>query len=334
MTVPCRNSAGALPWRIRANNTLEVLLAHRRKHNDWAILKGNVELGESGKACARREVHEETGLDCRLGWELPSLDYIDRKFRPKTAHYWAATLTAGEFTANAEIDEVRWFSVPAAIRTLTKPRERAIPLALGALVHAELGLPAVSARERMLLLIRGASATPRENWQHPDQTRPLADKGKQTARSLVALASLFEVERVLSAPAARCVDTVAPLAHRQSLDVEVSHHLTDGRVEDTMALIDEARGTGTVLCTHEDVVAGALRRLADRDRTKLDAHFGGRRGSAWVLTGDDSRFTSAYYLPMPETRLHTHAVHPAPQSFSPRATSSALDHSDTDVGAA
>ena len=324
MTPTSPVSAGALPWRVGEHDILEVLLVHRRKHQDWAIPKGNVEPGESDRTCARRELREETGLDCRLGWELPSLHYRTPTREPKTARFWAATVRSGTFTPSSEIDQTRWFPFATAIRVLTKPRERAIPLALAARLHARGGTSALAGRQRTVLLVRGGSATPREDWPHADDTRPLTERGTHAARSLLALGTVFDVQQVFSSPASRCVDTVAPLARSQARTVQVFDHLSDGDPRGALDLVDRARGTGTVLCTHEDVINGVLDRLAARDRTTLETRSSGRRGSVWALTGDQHRYTAAYYLPMP---------HPTPISRHP-STPPKLDPFDVDTGAA
>lgn len=297
------STSGALPWRIGPDEALEVLLVHRRNQGDWSIPKGKAEAGETDAECALREVREETGLVCRLGVELPHVVYLDRKRRLKTIRYWAVTAEAGVFSANDEVDDVRWCALPTALRMLTKPRERPIVLALGTALNGQLGIRPVRVRERMLLLVRGAPATPREQWMHSEMTRPLAQDGQTTARVLGNLGSFFEIDRIFSAPATRCMETVAPLAGRESLTLEVSHRLADGRIPEAMRLVEDARGTGTVLCTHENVVDGILTWLADSDRTDLGMRLRHRRGSVWAVTGDESRYTAAYYIPMPETEM-------------------------------
>jgi len=320
MKAPSPNvSAGALPWRLDSAGHPQVLLVHRRKPGDWAIPKGNLDPGESAPACASRELREETGLGCRLSWALPTLEYLTRSGEAKTTYYWAATPTRGRFRANKEIDGVRWFDLPEAAAILTKPRERAIPLALAALLHAELEVTP-KRRPRPVLLVRGAAATPRGRWPLNDTTRPLTADGEQVARSLTSLSSLFQIDRVLSAPARRCVDTIGPLANRQSVVIEVSESLSDGRLPDSLDLVDHARGTGTVICTHEDMISGILRRLALRDHISFDIDIGSRRGSVWVLTGDRHRYTGAHYLPMPEilTRAATEGLQPDPSTTASR----------------
>lgn len=293
-------TSGALPWRISPDANLEVLLVHRRHHDDWSIPKGKADPGESAADCALREVREETGFDCRQGAELPHVVYFDRTRRVKTVRYWAVTVETGAFAVNDEVDGARWLTLPAALRTLTQARERPVVLALGSLVAQQLGVSPVPARERMLLLVRGAAAMPREEWKLAEHDRPLAPEGESMARSLSGLGAFFEIDRILSAPAARCMETVEPLARSEALSVEASLDLADGRIRQAMGLIEDARGTGTVLCTHEDVVSGVLSALAALDRTAVEPHPGRRRGSVWALSGDHARYTSAYYLPLPE----------------------------------
>jgi 8-oxo-(d)GTP phosphatase len=289
---------GALPWRIGKKGALEVLLIHRPAHGDWSIPKGKADPGETGRECAEREVWEETGLRCHVGAELPSIRYEDSRHRIKTIRYWAAAAGSGRFTPNAEVDAVRWLPLPAALRTVTEPRDRPAIIALGSRLQLELGVRPAARREKMLLLVRGADMTKRDEWDPAAGGRPLAPGGEQAARSLASLGALFDIERIVSAPSIRCVETVAELARRESLEVERSAHLAGGSLAATLDLVAGTRGTGTVLCTHEGVMADVLAHLIQHDRTVLTKRFRVRKGSAWVVTGDRTRYHSAYYLPL------------------------------------
>lgn len=296
---------GALPWRIGRKGAVEVLLIHRPVHGDWSIPKGKADPGESGRDCAEREVREETGLRCLVGAELPSIRYEDSKHRVRTIRYWAAAAESGRFTPNEEVDAVRWLSLPAALRAVTEPRDRPAIIALGSRLRSELGVRPAPRREKMLLLVRGAEMTRPDEWDPAAGGRPLAPSGVQAARSLASLGAMFEFERIVSAPSVRCVETVAELARRESLEVERSEHLTGGGLAAMLDLVAQARGTGTVLCTHEGVMADVLAHLIHHDRTVLTKRFRVRKGSAWVLTGDRTCYRSAYYLPLSPADLST-----------------------------
>jgi phosphohistidine phosphatase SixA len=72
-----------------------------------------------------------------------------------------------------------------------------------------------------VLLIRHASAGDRDEWTGDDRRRPLDKRGRKQARRLVDLLASYPVERIVSSPADRCVQTVEPLADARGLTIEV-----------------------------------------------------------------------------------------------------------------
>ncbi len=123
-------AAGGAVWRMVPSGT-EVVVVHRPAYDDWALPKGKAAAGEADEETALREVHEETGLECRLGPALPSTTYRDADKRLKVVRYWAMTVAVGQAgtdphptqAGSTEVDEVRWASLDEARKLMTYPRD-------------------------------------------------------------------------------------------------------------------------------------------------------------------------------------------------------------------
>jgi 8-oxo-dGTP pyrophosphatase MutT (NUDIX family) len=116
-------AAGGLVVR-RHNSSLEIVVVHRPVHQDWSFPKGKLEEGETFEEAALREVHEETGMECRLVRFVGHTEYVDRKGRPKAVAYWVMEALRGTFGPNPEVDELRWLSLDEASNMLSYPRDR------------------------------------------------------------------------------------------------------------------------------------------------------------------------------------------------------------------
>jgi 8-oxo-dGTP diphosphatase len=126
-------AAGGIVTRETEDGRIEVLLVHRPKYDDWTFPKGKCEAGESDEAAAAREVREETGYECALGAEAPTVRYRDAKGRPKRVRYWFMTVVGGApDVPNAEVDEMRWISPRDASTLLTYAHDQALAMRLGA----------------------------------------------------------------------------------------------------------------------------------------------------------------------------------------------------------
>jgi 8-oxo-dGTP diphosphatase len=108
---------------VRENGVPEVLLVHRPRYDDWSFPKGKAHEGESDEDCARREVGEETGLECVLGESLPTVSY-ESKGRPKRVRYWLMEPGGGEFTPHREVDRIEWLDLDEAGKRLTYDHDR------------------------------------------------------------------------------------------------------------------------------------------------------------------------------------------------------------------
>lgn len=156
-------SAGVLVFRRRSHG-VEVLLVHPGgpfwKNKDagaWTIPKGLVEAGEDPRACALRELREETGLD--YTGELFELGAITQK-GGKRVRAWAAESDfdpaslasttfemewppkSGRRATFPEVDRAEWFTLDAA-REKINPAQAALLDALSRRVSGDGGSESV-----------------------------------------------------------------------------------------------------------------------------------------------------------------------------------------------
>ena len=106
----------------------EIVVIHRPRYDDWSFPKGKLDDGEGVEEAALREVHEETGMACRILAPLGETHYPDRRGRPKVVRYWLMEPEDGAggapFQPNAEVDVLRWLPPEDADRLLTYPHDR------------------------------------------------------------------------------------------------------------------------------------------------------------------------------------------------------------------
>ncbi len=118
-------AGGAIVPR-RRDGSLELLLVHRPKYDDWSFPKGKCADSESDEECALREVEEETNLSVRLGGELIATEYVS-KGRPKRVRYWLAEAQHPEAArAQNEVDEIAWLAPAEAEARLSYDRDVAV----------------------------------------------------------------------------------------------------------------------------------------------------------------------------------------------------------------
>lgn len=116
-----------------------------------------------------------------------------------------------------------------------------------------------------LLVVRHARAGDRTAWLGDDRLRPLDKRGRKQARALVEALEPFTIERIISSPYLRCVQTIEPLAAGRKLELEAREELGEGR-SDGVPLALALAGEPVVLCVHgglTDVAFGVRLRKAE-----------------------------------------------------------------------
>jgi 8-oxo-dGTP diphosphatase len=104
-----------------------VAVVHRPKYDDWTLPKGKHEPGEDDPGAALREVFEETGFEGAIVGDLGTIEYeVERggAILPKVVRYYVMTAKAGAFTADAEVDDLRWLPRDEAMELLSYARDR------------------------------------------------------------------------------------------------------------------------------------------------------------------------------------------------------------------
>ena len=299
-------AAGAVVWR-RGPDGPEVLLIHRPRRDDWSLAKGKREPGEMLPRTAVRETVEETGLRPVLGRRLQTVQYLAGG-RPKCVHYWAAAHPmngrgpASSFTPNDEVDGLEWLSLPRAYERLSYADDAVV---LGDFAKWPYQTAA-------LVIMRHASAGDKHDWDGDDLLRPLDREGQAGALALVPLLACFDPVRIVSSPAVRCTETVAPYAAHVGAPIEVDHALTvpdrapaartspDHPVTDVARLL--ADGVPTLVCAHRENIPQLLGGACEHLGAKAPSDPSLPKAGFWVLQAGESTLAGLerYELPRPD----------------------------------
>jgi 8-oxo-dGTP pyrophosphatase MutT (NUDIX family)/phosphohistidine phosphatase SixA len=268
-------AAGGVAWRPGPGGEPEILLVHRKRYDDWSLPKGKIEPGELLPVTAVREVLEEGGARLALGRRLTSVRY-QVGGRPKRVHYWAARVASLDDRAvpNDEVDQVKWVDAAHAIEHISYTHDHGVLADFARL----------PAQTVPVILLRHAKAVHKASWNHADVRRPLDDSGRADAKALAEMLDCFAPRadfapraRLITSPAARCVETLRPFAElsgvqlREEPSLYVHHQPSATDVTDSLlsiaALASEAIAAGepVILCAHRenipDLQAAALAAL-------------------------------------------------------------------------
>lgn len=101
---------------FRGNDVLLVKRGRAPSLGLWAIPGGSVELGETLRQAAEREVREETSVQIRAQSIVYTFDVIERDRDGRVIHHYVivdflAEWIAGEPCAGDDAEDARWFPV-------------------------------------------------------------------------------------------------------------------------------------------------------------------------------------------------------------------------------
>jgi 8-oxo-(d)GTP phosphatase len=253
-------AAGVVLVRDEGNGP-QVAVVHRPRRSDWSLPKGKLNANEHPVTAAVRECLEETGFVPILGAPLPPQSYKVCG-RPKVVDYWRASVAAGAFAKNREVDALRWLGPGEAKKLLTYSRDTSL------LIKA-LATPATTP----LVIVRHATAEKRSDWalrtgrHRDDPDRPLSAKGAAEASLLTSVLSAYGITRVVSSTAERCVASVRPYQAKAGVQLELLDLLSEEGFRthpgETLELAQDLleNQQPTLICTHRPVLPNLLNQI-------------------------------------------------------------------------
>ncbi|MDF1722133.1 MAG: NUDIX hydrolase [Minwuia sp.] len=88
---------------FRGDDVLMIRRGKPPRKGDWAIPGGRQELGETVAEGARREVQEETGVDCRIGGLIDVVDGISRDADGSIIYHYTLVDMWGEWLSGEAV---------------------------------------------------------------------------------------------------------------------------------------------------------------------------------------------------------------------------------------
>ena len=150
-------------------------------------------------------------------------------------------------------------------------------------------------------LVRHARAGSRQRWKRDDALRPLSKVGRMQAAGLTRSMARRKVERVVTSPYLRCLETVEAIAAKRNLTIATADELAEGApLSDALRVFEKVIDQETVLCTHGDVMRDLLDHFGRHGLRLRDHRM--EKGSIWLLEVSDGAVTDARYRPPPKPR--------------------------------
>jgi 8-oxo-dGTP diphosphatase len=285
-------AAGGVVFRKTPKGKLRILVAHRPRYDDWTLPKGKADGTESPEETAIREVLEETGAHCRVVASLGTTRYRVSGGVKEVSWFAMRPLPRSKpFKKNSEVDAIEWVSRSSAMKRLSYEQDRELISGTDLKSLSQTGT---------LYLLRHATAGERAKWQGHDENRSLTKKGWRQSEAIAASLAEAGIERILSSPYERCVQTVKPLAKVVGAPIETTPLLAEEPdLDATYALVDGLVGANAVISSHGDVIPALVNRMMWAGLS-LESRFYCSKGSIWVVEVENGKFTTGHYRPPPE----------------------------------
>jgi broad specificity phosphatase PhoE len=149
-------------------------------------------------------------------------------------------------------------------------------------------------------LVRHGKAGDRSAWAGDDFLRPLSRRGQMQAEGLLAQFAGQSIDRLLSSPYVRCMESLVALAGERMLAIEPVDALTEGgTLENALTLVRKHAHHDAVMCSHGDIIPMLLDHFAARG-VDLGPNPVCPKGCTWVLDVDPTgEVVAATYIPPP-----------------------------------
>ena len=285
-------AAGGLVFRRTSKGNLKILVAHRPSYDDWSLPKGKADKGETPEETAVREVLEETGYHCRVVSAVSTTRHrINNGVKEVSWFAMRPLPDSPGFKKNKEIDKIQWVTRKEAREILDYENDRNL------IGESDLKRLAQTGTIRFL---RHATAGDRNKWKGNDRARPLTKKGRRQSEAIAKSLKRAGIERVVTSPYDRCIQTVEPLAKRIGAKIEVDEALAEGPdIDAAYELVDSLVGYNAVLCSHGDVIPATINRLMWAGLS-LESRFYCSKASIWEIGLEGGKFTTGQYVKPPK----------------------------------
>lgn len=280
-------SAGGVLWRRGSGLFAEVALVRRVASDDWSLPRAGVRRGEQPLVAACRAVTEETGSPAAAGRCLEAV-HLATDGAPQTVAYWAMRAIDRPPKGTMELDRLAWMSLADARRRVSC---RADVAAISAM---EL-LPGAALAAAVLLVCSDLDM----------HGRPADSSGREQARELVRMLSVFGSARLLapSARDGRPAPGVQVLGAELGLDIlddpalgEDEYVRHPGRSQSRILEMASVGGGPAAACTSGTVIRHLLGALAEyADLPPED--FRAEPGSIYALFFLSGQLAAADYYP-------------------------------------